>query len=185
MCGFLGAFNHYQRMWSQCTRILAHFSSKSGKKSFCFTLEMDLAFKCMKAHMAQDCLLAYSNYNKPFHICNDAVSYQKESYIVQDDKLISFWSHKFNDAQLQYTIGDKELLSIVMVLTEFHAIPLGALLHIHTNHLNITTNNVTPDKIIWWLIYIEQFNHQRVLILCKKSNVSFLSLFQSYMYFFD
>ncbi len=35
---------------------------------------------------------------------------------------------------------------------------LGAVLHIHTDHLNITTNNTTPDRIICWLNYIEQFN---------------------------
>ncbi len=35
---------------------------------------------------------------------------------------------------------------------------LGAVLHIHTGHLNITTNNTTPDCVIWWLNYAEQFN---------------------------
>ncbi len=41
------------------------------------------------------------------------------AYIVQDDKPVAFWSCKLNDAQLKYTVGDKELLSIVIVLTEF------------------------------------------------------------------
>ncbi len=35
---------------------------------------------------------------------------------------------------------------------------LGALLHIHTDQLNITTNNTTQDHVICWLNYIEQFN---------------------------
>ncbi len=45
-----------------------------------------------------------------------------------------------------------------MVLTEFHTMILGAVLHIYTDHLNITTNNTTPDHIIQWLIYDELFN---------------------------
>ncbi len=45
-----------------------------------------------------------------------------------------------------------------MVLTEFHTMLLGAVLHIHTDHLNIITNNTTPDQIICWLYYFEQFN---------------------------
>ncbi len=65
------------------------------------------------------------------------------AYIVQDNKPVAFWSHKLNDVQLKYTVGDKELLSIVLVLTKFH--------------LNITTNNI-PDQVIQWLNYIEQFN---------------------------
>ncbi len=80
------------------------------------------------------------------------------AYTVQDDKPVAFWSHKLNDAQLKYSFGDKELLSIVMVLTEFHTMILRAILHIHTNHLNITTNNTTPDRVICWLNYVEQFN---------------------------
>ncbi len=43
---------------------------------------MDLAFKQMKSFMAQDCLLAYPNHNKPFHIYTDPSSYQMQAYIV-------------------------------------------------------------------------------------------------------
>ncbi len=35
-----------------------------------------------------------------------------------------------------------------MVLTEFHMMLLGTMLHIHTDHLNIITINATPDHII-------------------------------------
>ncbi len=80
------------------------------------------------------------------------------AYIVQDDKPVAFWSCKLNDAQLKYTVSDKELLSIVMVPTKFCTMLLGADLHIHTDHLNITTNNNTPNQVICWLNYIEQFN---------------------------
>ncbi len=57
-------------------------------------------------------------------------------------------SHKLDDAQLKYSVGDKELLSIIMVLTELQATLLQAMFHIHTDHLNITTNNTNLDCII-------------------------------------
>ncbi len=76
---------------------------------------MDLAFKCMKALMVHDCLLAYPKHNIPFHIFTDASSYQMRAYIVQNDKPVAYWLCKLNDAQQKYTVGDKELLSIVMV----------------------------------------------------------------------
>ncbi len=41
-----------------------------------------------------------------------------------------------------------------MVLTECHTILLGAMFHIHTDHLNITTNNSTPDCVIHWINYV-------------------------------
>ncbi len=76
---------------------------------------MDLAFNCMKALMAQDCLLSYPNHN-----------YQMGAYMIRVDKLVAFWSHKLNDAQLKFTVGNKELISIVTVLTEFQMMLLGA-----------------------------------------------------------
>ncbi len=120
-------------MWPQHAHILVPISSNSGKKTFCWTPEMYLVFKCMKAVMAQDCLLGYPNHNKPFHIYTDASNYQTGAYEVQDNKAVAFWSHKLNDAQLKYTVGNKELHSIVIVLTEFHMMLLGAMIHIHTN----------------------------------------------------
>ncbi len=119
---------------------------------------MDLVFECMKALMVCDCHLAYPNHNKPFHIYTDDSSYQMGAYIVQDDKPVAFWSCKLNDAQLKYAVGDKELLSMVMVLTKFCTMLLKAVLHIHTYHLNITTNNTTPDCIICWLNYVKHFD---------------------------
>ncbi len=128
---------------------------------------MDLAFKHMKMLMASDSLVVYPNHNKPFHIYTDASSYQMGANIVQDDKSVAFWSCKFNDAQTKYTLGNKELLSIVMVLTKFCTMLLGAVLHIHTDHLNITFNNTTLDCITCWLNYVEQFNPYIQFIPCN------------------
>ncbi len=62
------------------------------------------------------------------------------------------------DAQVKYTVDDKEFLSIVMVITEFHTMLLGTVLHIHTDHLAIKTNNTTPDHVICWLNNVKQYN---------------------------
>ncbi len=49
---------------------------------------------------------------------------------------------------------------------------LGAVLHIHTDHLNITTNNKTPYHIICWLNYVKQFNPYIHFIPGKDNNVA-------------
>ncbi len=99
--------------------ILAPLSSEIGKKMFRWTSAMDLTFKPMKALMSQDGLLAHPNPNKPFQIYTESSSYQMGAKIVQDGKLVAFQSCKLNDAQLKYTVREKELLSIVIILTEF------------------------------------------------------------------
>lgn len=57
-------------------------------------------------------------------------------------------------------VGDKKLLPIVTVLINFCTMLLGAKVHIHikTNHLNIAAYNTTPDCVICWLNYVEQYN---------------------------
>lgn len=55
-------------------------------------------------------------------------------------------------------VVDKEFLSITLDLAEFHTMLLGAELQININHVNITTNNNTPECVICWLSYIEQYN---------------------------
>ncbi len=47
----------------------------------------------------------------------------------------------------------KELLSIYMISMELSTMLLGAKLHILNDHLNITTNNTTPDCIIHCLCW--------------------------------
>ncbi len=73
-------------------------------------------------------------------------------YIDQDNSPAAFRSCQLNDAQLKHAVGDKELISTIMVLTEFCTIFLDAEFHIQIDHLNITTN----DCVICWLDYVEQ-----------------------------
>jgi hypothetical protein len=46
---------------------------------------MQQSFDQMKALMAADVLCAYPNYNKPFHIHNDASNYHFGACIMQND----------------------------------------------------------------------------------------------------
>ncbi len=73
---------------------------------------------------------------------------------------------------VKYTIGDKELLSIGMVLTESHTMLMGDERHICTNHLNITTIDTSPDHVIWWINYVEQYNPYIHFIHCKDNVIA-------------
>ncbi len=97
---------------------------------------------CCKVHESS---LGTPNHNKHFQIYIDSSSYKMEATNVQDYQPAAFLSHKLNAMLLKYVIGDKETISIVIVLTKFCTMLLGVELHIHTDHLNIISCHSTPQ----------------------------------------
>jgi CRISPR/Cas system CMR-associated protein Cmr5 small subunit len=64
--------------------------------------------------MSRETLLSFPDFSKLFHIYADASDYQLGSVIMQDGKLLAFYSSKLDKAQRNYTTGEQEkLMSIV------------------------------------------------------------------------
>ena len=88
--------------------------------------------------IGREVLLAYPDFNAPFEIHTDASKLQLGAVISQKGKPIAFYSRKMNSYQQNYTTTEKELLSIVENLKEFHNILLGHQITVYTDHKNLT-----------------------------------------------
>ena len=112
--------NYYRDVWPMRVHTLAPLSKlTSNKVPFKWTEEQQTAFDDMKNMIARETLLAYPNFNLPFHIHTDASDVQLGTCISQEGKPIAFYSRKLNPAQTRYTTTEQELLSIVETLKEF------------------------------------------------------------------
>ena len=113
------------------------------------------AFDGMKRAIARETILAYPDFNKPFHIHTDASKLQLGSVISQEKRPIAFYSRKLSDTQTRYTTTERELLSIVETLKEFRTILLGQQLIVHTDHKNLTYSTFTSERVMRWRLFIE------------------------------
>ena len=170
---FLGMVNYYRDMWRRRSHLLAPLTALlSKKKKWEWTPECQKSFEEMKKVMSQEALLAFPDFNKPFHIYTDASDYQLGGVIMQEGKPLAFYSRKLNGAQKRYTTGEQELLSIVETLKEFRSILLGQKLVVHTDHKNIIYGNLTNDRIARWRLLLEEFGPEYVHVAGKENVVA-------------
>jgi hypothetical protein len=119
---FIGCINYYHDMWPSHAHILKSLTNQSGLKKktpIKWTDDMQQAFDKMRLLMAANALAAYLNHNKRFDIYTDASDFQLGACIIQEGRLVAYFSRKLTKSQQNYTTMEKEMLSIVATLEEF------------------------------------------------------------------
>ena len=80
---------------------------------------MQQVFNKMRLPMAADALAAYPDHNKRFNIYTDASDFQLGICIIQEGRLVAYFSCKLTKSQQNNTTIEKEMLSIIATVKEF------------------------------------------------------------------
>ena len=110
---FLGMVNFYQDLWPRRSHILAplnKLSSVKGKTNWKWGQAEHKVFLEAKRILSKKALLSFPDFNKQFHLYSDASDRQLGVTVVQDGKPLGFYTRKWNPAQKNYTVGERELL---------------------------------------------------------------------------
>ncbi len=121
LCMFIGCVNYYCDMWPSCAHILKPLMDQSGLKEKALikrTDEMQKAFGKICLLMAADDLAAYPDHNKRLTY-TDASDFKLGACIIQEGRLVVYFSHKLTKSQQYYATMEKEMLLIIATLKEF------------------------------------------------------------------
>jgi transposase InsO family protein len=124
------------------------------------------AFEEAKKRLCKDTQLTYPDFNKPFDVHTDASDKQLGAVISQDGKPIAHFSRTLNSAQKNYTVTDKETLSIVELLKEYRGMLYGHKIRVYTDHKNLTHSNTqsVSQRIMRWRLLMEEFGIDLIYI---------------------
>ena len=164
---FIGMINFNKDMIQGRSSTIAPLTKLTSKTvPWKWTEVEQKAFEEIKSKLSKQTLLTYPDFNKPFDIHTDASDTQLGAVISQENRPIAYFSRTLNSAQKNYTVTDKETLSIVETLKEYRNILYGHIIRVYTDHKNLTHPNTesASQRVMRWRLLMEEFGVELIYI---------------------
>ena len=108
--------------------------------------------------LTEHATLAFPDFERPFDLYTDTSDRQLGATLVQDRKALGFYTRELNLAQLNYTVGEKELLGIIEGFKTFEGMIRGQDLTVHTDHLNLLYKSMPSQRMVRWRLMFEEWH---------------------------
>ena len=163
---FHGLANYYRRFIADFSKISTPLTNLTKKAvGFLWGPVEESAFEKLKQAMISAPVLSTPELSKPFTVYVDASGIATGGVLLQEDqhkKLhpLAFISKKLQPAELNYTVGQLEMLAIVYALQAWRCFLEGAEFTIWTDHSNLTSFISSPTlngRQSRWASFVQQF----------------------------
>ncbi|CAN6583739.1 unnamed protein product [Malus baccata var. baccata] len=133
--------------------------------AFDFNEECEKAFNHLKEMLTSAPIIVPPDWSFPFELMCDASDYALGAVLGQMKEkrphVIYYASRTLNEAQLNYSTTEKELLAVVFALDKFRSYLLGTKVIIYTDHATLKylfTKKEAKPRLIRWMLLLQEFD---------------------------
>nr|GFA54618.1 reverse transcriptase domain-containing protein [Tanacetum cinerariifolium] len=155
---FLGHAEFYRRFikdFSKISRPMTHLLEKNSP--FIFSNECIQAFRTLKDKLTEASILIALNWDQPFELMCDASDYAVGAILGQRVKKhfrpIHYASKTMNQAEINYTTTEKEMLAVVYAFEKFRSYLIMNKSIIYTDHSALKSSIPKEQKIMLLTIF--------------------------------
>jgi hypothetical protein len=132
---FLGLANYFRKFIRGYSLLAAPLTSLTGARTpWVWGEEQQAAFQALKDKLISAPILALPDFSKPFKVVCDACDFGIGAVLMQDDKVVAYYSKKLLPAERNYHATERELLAVVAALKEWRCYLLGKPFQVITDH---------------------------------------------------
>ncbi|CAN6560803.1 unnamed protein product [Malus baccata var. baccata] len=163
---FLGHAGFYRRFIKDFSKIAQPICRLLQKDvSFEFNEACKKAFKHPKDLLTTAPIITPPDWSIPFELMCDASDYALGAVFGQrknkQPHVIYYASRTLNDAQLNYSTTEKELLAVVFALDKFRSYLIGTKVIVFTDHAALKylfTKKEAKPRLIRWMLLLQEFD---------------------------
>ena len=160
-----GFYRRFIQDFSKISKPLYKLLEKDAK--FEWDAECQQSFEKLKAYLTTAPIVRAPNWQFPFEVMCDASDLAVGAVLGQRAEgksyVVYYASKTLNEAQMNYTTTEKELLAVVYDLGKFHAYLIGSNIIIFTDHSALKyllTKQNAKARLIRWVLLLQEFNLQ-------------------------
>ncbi|KAM2715235.1 hypothetical protein EV2_044869 [Malus domestica] len=161
--GHAGFYHPFIKDFSKITRLLCSLLAKYVV--FDFDIDCMNAFNTLKHELTSAPIIMAPNWSLPFELMCDASDYAFGAVLGQRvNKLphvIYYESRTLNDAQLNYSTTEKELLAAIFALEKFRSYLVGFKVIVYSNHAALRyllTKKDAKPHLMRWILLLQKFD---------------------------
>ncbi|CAN6566247.1 unnamed protein product [Malus baccata var. baccata] len=161
--GHAGFYRRFMKDFSMISRPLCRLLQKDV--IFDMNEECVVAFNKLKELLSTAPVIMPPDWSLPFELMCDASDYAVGAILGQRvnkvPHVIYYASRTLNDAQLNYSTTEKELLAVVFALEKFRSYLIGTKVIVFSNHAALKyllTKKDAKPRLIRWILLLQEFD---------------------------